>query len=73
MNIPDSLIRLVKAKTGVQETSVVERYICEVLEESEIIMDMVADFVGVYMTNGEEFINETPREKRERLERIERG
>lgn len=73
MSIPDSLIRLVKAKTGVKETSVVTRYICDVLAEDDAIRALIVQKVNIDMTNNEEFINETPQEKRDRLERIERG
>lgn len=69
----DSIIRHIINKTGYDNTYRIKLYLSDCLRESNEIRDMIADYVAADMSNNEEFINESPQEKRERLERIERG
>jgi hypothetical protein len=69
----DSLIKLIKKKTGHQEGYVIELYLNDLLREDEEIRNLIAEKVYHAMNENEEFINETKAQKRDRLERIGRG
>ena len=66
----DSIIRHIMKKTGYDNTYRIGLYLSDCLRESNEIRDMIADYVAADMSNNEEFINESPQEKRERLARI---
>lgn len=69
----DSIIRHIKKKSGYDNEYRIKLYLQDCLRDSEEIMDMIAKYVLEDMENNLEFQDESPQEKRERLERIERG
>lgn len=69
----DSVVRLIKKKSGYDNEYRIKLYLKDCLNNSDEIREMIAAYVLEDMTNNQEFINGSPQEKRERLERIERG
>ena len=69
----DSIIRHIINKTGYDNTYRIKLYLSDCLRESNEIRDMIADYVLDDMTNNLEFQDESPQEKRERLEQINNG
>lgn len=69
----DSIIRHIMKKTGYDNTHRIKLYLSDCLRDSNEIRDMIADYVAADMSNNLEFQDETPQEKRERLERINSG
>ena len=69
----DSIVRHIKKKSGYDNEYRIKLYLKDCLDNSEEIRDMIADYVLDDMTNNLEFQDESPQEKLERLERIERG
>lgn len=69
----DSIIRHIKKKSGYDNEYRIKLYLQDCLRDSEEIMDMISKYVLEDMENNLEFQDESPQEKRERLERIERG
>ena len=69
----DSIIRHIKKKSGYDNEYRIKLYLKDCLDNSDEIRDMIAEYVLDDMTSNLEFQDETPQEKRERLEKIERG
>ena len=69
----DSIIRHIMKKTGYDNTYRIGLYLSDCLRDSDEIRDMIAEYVLDDMTSNLEFQDESPQEKRERLNRIERG
>ena len=69
----DSIIEHIKKKTGYDNTYRIKLYLSDCLRDSNEIRDMIADYVTADMTSNLEFQDESPQEKRERLERINNG
>ena len=68
----DSVVRHIKKKSGYDNEYRIKLYLKDCLNSDEI-RDMIADYVLDDMTNNLEFQDESPQEKRERLERINNG
>ena len=69
----DSVVRHIKKKSGYDNEYRINLYLKDCLDNSEEIRDMIANYVLDDMTNNLEFQDESPQEKLERLERVERG
>ena len=68
----DSVVRHIKKKSGYDNEYRIKLYLKDCLNSDEI-RDMIAEYVTEDMTNNLEFQDESPQEKLERLERVERG
>ena len=69
----DSIINHIKKKSGYENEYRIKLYLKDCLDNSDEIRDMIADYVLDDMTNNLEFQDESPQDKRERLERINNG
>lgn len=69
----DSIIKHIQKKSGYDNEYRIKLYLKDCLDNSEEIRDMISEYVTEDMTNNLEFQDESPQEKRERLERINNG
>ena len=69
----DSIIKHIKKKTGYDNEYRIKLHLSDTLSENEIIRDLIVTDVMDNMAKYGEFDDESPQEKRERLERIKMG
>ena len=67
----DSIIKNNKKKSGYDNEYRIKLYLKDCLDTSDEIRDMIANYVREEMTNNLEFQDESPQEKRDRIDRIE--
>lgn len=67
------VIKQIKKKSGYDNEFRIKAYLNDCFDNSDEIRDMITKYVMDDMTNNLEFQEESPQEKRERLDRIENG